>query len=333
MGGIYMMEKVHPTAMMRETSKRLREWMAVMDLRMSGASEESDVLEKRKVMARIPKSPISVILEQVRAIKYNETSPHFVEAVETWRELELLVHRLNSIVDKMDVLWDWPLEVQLSSIEMDVFSLDEVLYDIEDLIGFSKTQPMQSNIQTDLAETLEVSKGKTERLGVSMSRNPKSSISISKSMTKFSDRFKSSVSMLEKDLTSLEMKWLLFDLRWRCVLLYSDSILVEVSRLYGIDQVKKDIMDGILDNSIQERSGNIKPISIVGMEGMGKTSLAQCICKDKQVVASFGKIVLVDVSGDFDLHKIARDIIQSLEGLNHDFLHILTLVPLQSLIQ
>ncbi|KAK8573817.1 hypothetical protein V6N13_009905 [Hibiscus sabdariffa] len=333
--------------MMRETSKRLREWMAVMDLRMSGASEESDVLEKRKVMARISQDPVSVILEQVRAIKAGKSSPHFVKSKESLDEIESLARRLDIILDRMKVLSEWSLPVQLSRIEIDGFSFDEVLYDLEDLFGRSNTQPMQSNIQTDAAKTLKVCKEETKRLGVSMSRNPKSPIEIPESMTRLSNysfnrfsmyldtsRFESSISMLEIVLKRLERRWNrgLFDWSWAWECLNIDRFLVKVPKLYGIEQVKKDVMNVILGKSSKEGSDNIKTISIFGEKGMGKTSLAQCICKDEQVVASFGKIVLVDVSGDFDLHKIARDIIQSLEGLNHDFLHILTLVPLQSLL-
>ncbi|KAK8518316.1 hypothetical protein V6N12_017467 [Hibiscus sabdariffa] len=48
----HMMDRVHLTTMMREMRKRLREWRVVMGLRMSRLSEESDVLERKKVMAK-----------------------------------------------------------------------------------------------------------------------------------------------------------------------------------------------------------------------------------------------------------------------------------------
>ncbi|KAK8577515.1 hypothetical protein V6N13_027787 [Hibiscus sabdariffa] len=46
----HMMDRVHLTTMMREMRKRLREWRVVMGLRMSRLSEESDVLERKKLV-------------------------------------------------------------------------------------------------------------------------------------------------------------------------------------------------------------------------------------------------------------------------------------------
>ncbi|KAK9016627.1 hypothetical protein V6N11_079137 [Hibiscus sabdariffa] len=271
---------------------------------------------------------VSAILEQVRAIKSDKSSPQFVDAMES------LVFRLETIRFKMDALKHRPLLVQLSRIEIDGCALDEVLYDIEDLFSGSNTQLMQSNIQTDASETLKVSKRKTKHSGVSVISNPKSTIRIAESMTMLNidslypnimdldARFVSSLTRLEVELMDLKSK----------LSPGPESVSVEVSKLYGIRQVKKDILDVILGESSEERSDDIKTISIVGMEGMGKTSLARCICRDDRVVASFDNIIFVNVSDDFDLGKIARAIIQALEGLKHEFLCILTLAPLQSLL-
>lgn len=47
--GWEMMERLQPRAMMRETSKRVREWRAVMGLRMWAPREGSGVRERRNV--------------------------------------------------------------------------------------------------------------------------------------------------------------------------------------------------------------------------------------------------------------------------------------------
>ncbi|XP_039063430.1 uncharacterized protein LOC120208155 [Hibiscus syriacus] len=259
---------------------------------------------------------VSAILEQVRAIKADKSSSHFLDS---WQYIETLVLRLQTIRSKIDASKFRPFLIQLLMHEIDGCALDEVLYDIEDLFSDSNTRLMKGSLQTEA------------------SRNPKSTISIPESATTArlntdpfdwdsmnldTDPFESSISKLEVELMDLRSK----------LSPEPESFLVEVSKLHGIHEVKKDIMDVILGENSEQRSENIKTISIVGMEGMGKTSLAQCICEDEQVVASFDNIILVNASYDFDLPKIAKAIIQALEGLKHDFLCILTLVPLQSLL-
>ncbi|KAL4379942.1 hypothetical protein GQ457_02G038330 [Hibiscus cannabinus] len=266
---------------------------------------------------------VSAILEQVRATKSDRSSPQFVDAAAS------LVRRLETVRFKMDALKHWPLSVQLSRIEIDGCALDEVLYDIEDLFSGSNTQLMQSNtqlmqsnIQTDAAETLKVSRNPKSTIRIVESRMVPNLDSLYPNIMDLDARFVSSVARLELELMNLKSK----------LSPKPESVSVKVSKLYGIRQVKNDILDVILGESSEERSDDIKTISIVGMEGMGKTSLARCICEDHRVVASFDNVIFVNVSDDFDLGRIARAIIQALEGLKHEFLCILTLAPLQSLL-
>ncbi|XP_039059097.1 putative disease resistance protein RGA3 [Hibiscus syriacus] len=253
---------------------------------------------------------VSAILELVRAIKADESVRDFVDVTEFQGEMDSLVLRLEAIRSKMNALKDWPLSVQLSRLEIDGYALDDLLYDIEDMFSDFNNQLMRSRLLVEAVET-KVSKEKTDPSDPDI-------------IDLDNDPFESSISKLEVELMDLRSK----------LSPGPESILLdlEVSKLLGIDQVKKDIMDVILGESSKERSDKIKTISIVGMDGMGKSSLAQCICEDEQVVASFDNIILVNVSDDFDLGKIGRAIIQALEGLKHDFLCILTLFPLQGIL-
>ncbi|KAE8725254.1 hypothetical protein F3Y22_tig00009009pilonHSYRG00339 [Hibiscus syriacus] len=250
---------------------------------------------------------VSEILEQVRAIKADESVRDFVDVTEFQGEMDSLVLRLEAIRSKMNALKDWPLSVQLSRLEIDGYVLDDLLYDIEDMFSDFNNQLMRSRLLVEAVET-KVSKEKTDPSDPDI-------------IDLDNDPFESSISKLEVELMDLRSK----------LSPGPESILLdlEVSKLLGIDQVKKDIMDVILGESSKERSDKIKTISIVGMDGMGKSSLAQCICEDEQVVASFDNIILVNVSDDFDLGKIGRAIIQALEGLKHDLLCVLTLFSLQ----
>ncbi|XVE53048.1 hypothetical protein DITRI_Ditri02bG0173300 [Diplodiscus trichospermus] len=110
------------------------------------------------------------------------------------------------------------------------------------------------------------------------------------------------------------------------------SVSVPLLKLPGLDDVRKEIISALLGETSKVGTDNLKIIAIVGMEGIGKTALAQFICNDDHVLEKFEKIVWVSVSEDFDLGRIARAIIQALEGVDHDFLCLLTLAPLQCLL-
>ncbi|XP_017974442.1 PREDICTED: disease resistance protein RGA2-like [Theobroma cacao] len=90
--------------------------------------------------------------------------------------------------------------------------------------------------------------------------------------------------------------------------------LVDVSKLHGREEVKKDIMNKLLCRT-SEKGEDIQTISVTGMGGIGKTSLAQLIYNDDEVRTHFHKTSWVCVSDFFDHVKIARAI---LGGLDQD---------------
>nr|XP_027060972.1 putative disease resistance protein RGA3 [Coffea arabica] len=59
-------------------------------------------------------------------------------------------------------------------------------------------------------------------------------------------------------------------------------------------------------------------ISIVGMGGQGKTTLAQMVLKNDSVVKHFDKTIWVCVSDDFKVERLLNEMLQSLEGKSAD---------------
>ncbi|XP_030958469.1 putative disease resistance protein RGA1 [Quercus lobata] len=80
----------------------------------------------------------------------------------------------------------------------------------------------------------------------------------------------------------------------------------------GREEDKKAIMDLLFDYDVQE---NVSFISIVGIGGLGKTTLAQYVYNDEKVNNYFELHMWVCVSDVFDVQKIAEKIIKCAIGL------------------
>ncbi|KAL9447362.1 hypothetical protein AB3S75_014932 [Citrus x aurantiifolia] len=103
--------------------------------------------------------------------------------------------------------------------------------------------------------------------------------------------------------------------------------LIDESEIFGRETQKNDLVNRLLCESSEERKGPCV-ISLVGMGGIGKTTLAQLAYNNDDVKKQFEKRIWVCVSDPFDEFKIARAIIEALKpGSAKD------LVEFQSLMQ
>lgn len=74
----------------------------------------------------------------------------------------------------------------------------------------------------------------------------------------------------------------------------------------------------------KERMTELPVLPIVGMGGVGKTTMAQQICNDAKVKAHFDCIIWTCVSDDFDIKRLTREILQHLgQQTPYDNLNIL----------
>jgi hypothetical protein len=86
---------------------------------------------------------------------------------------------------------------------------------------------------------------------------------------------------------------------------------VDASNIIGRDNNKANLLSSLLDKGSQEER---KPrvISLVGMGGLGKTTLAQLAYNDPEVKAHFEQRMWVCVSDPFDQCRVAKAIIQEI---------------------
>ncbi|RVX00297.1 putative disease resistance protein RGA3 [Vitis vinifera] len=93
---------------------------------------------------------------------------------------------------------------------------------------------------------------------------------------------------------------------------------VDEFEVYGREADKEKIMQSLLSDEGHGTGRKVRVIPIVGMGGVGKTTLAQMIYNDGRVKDEFDFRVWVYVSDQFDLVGITRAILESVSGHSSD---------------
>ncbi|CDP12939.1 unnamed protein product [Coffea canephora] len=87
-----------------------------------------------------------------------------------------------------------------------------------------------------------------------------------------------------------------------------DALLVEEAKLVGIDQPKQHLISKLLEGHDHQ----FKVISVVGMAGLGKTTLVNKVQEDPDVRKNFPVRAWVTVSQTCDFPKLLKDLIRQL---------------------
>ncbi|KAI5559482.1 hypothetical protein BDE02_17G113400 [Populus trichocarpa] len=103
------------------------------------------------------------------------------------------------------------------------------------------------------------------------------------------------------------------------------SSLVNESEICGRGKEKEELVNILLSNA-----DDLPIYAIWGMGGLGKTTLAQLVYNEERVTQQFGVRIWVCVSTDFDVKRLTRAIIESIDGASCD---LQELDPLQRCLQ
>lgn len=86
-----------------------------------------------------------------------------------------------------------------------------------------------------------------------------------------------------------------------------NPILVDEAGTVGLAEDQWKIRECLL-----EASGHLTVIGIVGMGGIGKTTLAQQIYNDRSLKEQYGYIIFLTVSQSFELKELIRTVLRKL---------------------
>ncbi|TYI48296.1 hypothetical protein E1A91_D13G237600v1 [Gossypium mustelinum] len=117
---------------------------------------------------------------------------------------------------------------------------------------------------------------------------------------------------VSRRLGELATEWKSFDLRQcsdnRHVFRRETISFVDSSDVIGRDEDKENIISMLMKPS---EARNVPVIPIVGIGGLGKTTLAQLVCNDDRITSLFPLQIWICVSEEFDLSRLLKLIIQT----------------------
>ncbi|CAH1440680.1 unnamed protein product [Lactuca virosa] len=96
--------------------------------------------------------------------------------------------------------------------------------------------------------------------------------------------------------------------------------LVDESKILGRDRDKVALLGKLLRN--EECDENVSIVSIVGMGGIGKTTLAKVLYNEQKVKDHFEVMAWVCISEECDVINISKAIFQAVTGQNKDFANL-----------
>ncbi|XLS43931.1 hypothetical protein HN51_000796, partial [Arachis hypogaea] len=88
---------------------------------------------------------------------------------------------------------------------------------------------------------------------------------------------------------------------------------VDDSAICGRDDERKNLKEYLLsEDAVTDGGSKIGVLAIVGMGGLGKTTLAKLLYNDAQVKEKFDVKAWASVSKDFDVFKLAKSLLESI---------------------
>jgi hypothetical protein len=241
------------------------------------------------------------------------TSPEFLKFARRegiWKKADKWRGMLLKVQEVLDDAEEKQLTEKAVKIWLD--DLRDLAYDVEDLLDEFATESLRS----ELMAAEEASTSKVRRI-VSTTL---SFTKISASASKFNPKMRSKMKEVSSRLDGMVKQRIELGLgkmsggRRTSTDAWQKPPSASVPNepvIYGRDGDKKKIIDLLLTEEANHDDTNFHIVPIVGMGGIGKTTLAQHVFQDGLVKERFGTKAWACVSDDFDVMRISKAILES----------------------
>ncbi|CAN6692936.1 unnamed protein product [Malus baccata var. baccata] len=221
------------------------------------------------------------------------------------KQTDGLLKKLRIELMSVNAVYDDAEQKQLRNphVRLWLHELKEAVLDAEDLLDEIKTEVLRRKIEAEFGS----STSKVQDL-------------ISASLHAFDESVDTKIREILETLSFNSKQKDAFGLKERCSHRISQTLpstsLVEGSDVYGRDHEKETIIQLLLSDDVS--CNKIGVIPIVGMGGIGKTTLAQLLYNDDRVKQHFNARAWVCVSDEFDVVKITQTIYASVTKQTSD---------------
>jgi polyhydroxyalkanoate synthesis regulator phasin len=213
-------------------------------------------------------------------------------------DLEKLTNTVSAI--KAVLLDAEEKQVQSHAIKDWVEKLKDALYEADDVLDDFSTEALRREVMT------RNKKAKKVRIFFSKSNQ-----------LAYRHKMAQNIKAIRKKLDAINANRMEFHLVERVVetqvrsRMRETHYFVRAEDVIGREDDKKVIIERLLDSNIEE---NVSILPIVGIGGLGKTTLAQLVFNHEVIQKHFEKKLWVCISDDFDVKIIVEKILESAKG-------------------
>ncbi|KAM3686476.1 hypothetical protein ACJW31_10G005400 [Castanea mollissima] len=240
--------------------------------------------------------------------------PALQEIVLLWGVKGELDKLRNTVLSIKAVILDAEEKQADAAIREWLRKLTEVLYEADDLLDDFSTEVLQREVMTRNKTAKEVriffSKSNQLAYGLKMGHKIKAIKGRLDAIDVDKNRYKLEGRPRETQVTNNVRKT-------------HGRVSVEANYFIGREVDKKVIIERLLDSNIE---GNVPVLPIVGIGGLGKTTLAQYVFNDDEINSHFHKKLWVCISDDFDVERIVEKILENATGVKQEKLEMSTLI-------
>ncbi|KAG6679192.1 hypothetical protein I3842_14G118400 [Carya illinoinensis] len=233
-------------------------------------------------------------------------SREFVDFLKGQKPSDELLNNLKDVLLSVGAVLEDAEDKQVtnSNVKRWLDDLKNAVYDADDVLDQIATKALQSKLDAEF--------------GTNIASKVRNSIHTSRFFNKIEVRIKGVLGRLEylaNQLTVMSLVQASTVGRKPSERLPSTS-LVEDSEICGRNDDKEKIINMLLPDDA--RDNKIGVIAIVGMGGLGKTTLAQLVYNDKKVQKHFDLVAWICVSEEFEMFKVMKTILEAVTSSTSD---------------